>query len=117
MSGTARISGVTQGLPRHGITLPASVGDKLGFDQLFVQMVAVRGDARIRLLEWAEAREFFMFLPPTCDPDSLTVLGLGSFFEPVFEAGVMCMCIASSCAASPEGDIAEIAEFLRGSAQ
>lgn len=80
---------------------------------LYWQNISARGKAFQRLLSWPHLSFTPVIKIPISDPNAISIMGIGEFFDPYFSEDVMCFCIKVCDEVHPGGDLSDLAKYLR----
>lgn len=79
----------------------------------YVQLVALRGAQRHHALSWPGSRKLISVHVPLSDPDSLAIIGIGSYFEAFLNDEALCICYGKYLPAEKEKNLKPLVEYLR----
>jgi hypothetical protein len=87
-------------------------------NKAYSQCVILKGRWRERALNWPNAEKTLAIHVPISDPDTLTILSFGQYFEPFIRGlEVFCLCLApvdmAENTAEKEKDLYPLVEYLR----
>lgn len=78
------------------------------------QAVVLRGVWRDRALAWPGSAHLLAIHVPALTPDTLAVIGVGAYFEPLIRGDLaFCACVAPCDVEEKEKDLGPLVEFLR----
>jgi hypothetical protein len=80
----------------------------------YFQALIVQGEERCRLLRWVNTSKIHHILVPTSASNTLAILGVGPFFDPIIRKEVTCICFAPATGHKGEAPgLNELVAFLR----
>lgn len=83
-------------------------------NQAHRQTIVLRGVWRNRALAWPGSANLVAIHVPALTPDTLAVIGVGAYFEPLIRGDLaFCACVAPCDAEEKEKDLHPLVEFLR----